>query len=468
MIMLLFSFLFFYGFFSNTSLFSTEIVKPNIIYILADDLGYGDLGCYGQKIIKTPNLDRMASQGLIFKQHYAGSTVCAPSRCVLLTGKHTGHSYIRGNGRHQLRLDPDDEIFPNALKKVGYHTAMIGKSGLACNSDDGGFPNKKGFDEFFGFTSHIQAHWYYPSYLWDNGEKVLYPNNTLHEGDHYSSDQVIDRALAYIEKQKDGPFFLHLAFQIPHASLSAKEEWKQRYRPVIKEKPLPPQPHKHYSFEREPKTTFAAMVSYMDNNVGRILEKLKVLEIEKETLVMFASDNGAMGEGQHNIKNFNSSGGLRGMKRDLYEGGIRTPCIAYWPGSIEAGSVTNHVSAFWDISPTFREIAGADPQKDTDGISMVPTLLLKGKQKEHKNLYWEFHGRGGKRALRQGKWKLIYFNLDRGKIPRCELYDLELDPSEKNDLSKAYPKIVSELTQEMKRQSDISIKKDFQFHNDLP
>ena len=453
-------------FYFSTKLILFSVEKPNIIYILADDLGYGDLGCYGQKIIKTPNLDRMASQGLVFKQHYAGSTVCAPSRSSLLTGKHTGHTYIRGNGKHQLRLDPKDEIFPTALKRVGYHIAMIGKSGLSCNSDDGGFPNRKGFDEFFGFTSHVQAHWYYPPYLWDNGEKVFYPKNTLHEGDHYSSDQVIDKTLEYIEEQKKGPFFLHLAFQIPHASLSAKEEWKQKYRPILKEKPLPPQKHAHYSFEREPKTTFAAMISYMDNNVGRILDKLEVLGIEKETLVMFASDNGAMGEGQHNVENFDSSGSLRGMKRDLYEGGIRTPCIAYWPGSIKGGRVTNHISAFWDISPTFREIAGAEPQQDTDGISMVPTLLLNRKQKKHKNLYWEFHGRGGKQALRQGKWKLINFNLNNGKTPRSELYDLELDPGEKNDLANTFPKIVFELTQEMDRQHTTSVKKSFRFKNE--
>jgi arylsulfatase A len=195
--------------------------QPNIIYILADDLGYGDLGCYGQEIIKTPNLDRMAAEGIRFTQHYSGSTVCAPSRSCLLEGKHTGHTYVRGNGSLQMRPDPLDPIFPRALKNAGYHTALIGKSGLGCNTDDASLVTEKGFDYFFGYTSHTAAHFYYPDYLWRNGQKVLYPNNTLHEGDNYSSTVVTAEALNYLEQQKDGPFFLHLALQIPHASLRA-------------------------------------------------------------------------------------------------------------------------------------------------------------------------------------------------------------------------------------------------------
>jgi arylsulfatase A-like enzyme len=346
--------------------------KPNIIYILADDLGYGDLGCYGQKVIQTPRLDKMAAEGLRFTQHYSGSTVCGPSRSVMLTGLHTGHVYMRGNGLLQMRLDPHDEIFPRALKKVGYHTALIGKSGMGCNTDDATLLNAKGFDYFFGFTSHTEAHWYYPTYLWRNAEKVAYPNNTLHAGDNYSSENVTAEALKYIEEQKDGPFFLHLAFQIPHASLRAKEEWKAKYRPILKETLLPPKKHPHYSYEREPKTTFAAMVSYMDHNVGLVLDKLKELGIDDNTLVMFSSDNGAMQEGGHRINSFNSNGDLRGGKRDLYEGGVRTPTIAWWPGTIHGGRTTDHLSAFWDISATMRELAGAEAQADTDGLSLVP------------------------------------------------------------------------------------------------
>jgi arylsulfatase A len=426
-----------------------KIDKPNIIYILADDLGYGDIGCYGQKVITTPRLDKMAAEGLRFTQHYSGSTVCGPSRSCLLMGQHTGHTFLRGNGSLQVRKNPLDMTFPSALQKAGYNTAMIGKSGLACNSDDGALPNLKGFDTFFGYTSHTQAHWYYPKYLWDNGKKVEYPNNTLHAGDHYSSDQVMARALKYIEDQKDGPFFLHLAFQIPHASLRAKEEWKAKYRLILKEKLLPPRKHPHYSYEREPKTTFAAMISYMDDNVGRVLDKLKDLGIEKRTLVIFASDNGAMQEGGHKRDSFNSNGELRGGKRDLYEGGIRTPCIAYWPGSIAPNGVTNHLSAFWDISPTARELAGAEVQADTDGLSLVPTLLGKGVQEKHKNLYWEFFERGGKRAIRQGKWKLIYFNTNEDKNPKFELYDLDKDEAETNNIAQQYPEIISQLTKDM-------------------
>ncbi len=377
------------------------VQQPNIIYILADDLGYGDLGCYGQKVIETPCLDKMAAQGLRFTQHYSGSTVCGPSRSCMLTGKHTGHTFLRGNGNLQMRPDPLDVIFPSALQKAGYHTALIGKSGLACNSDDGSLPNVKGFDYFFGFTSHWNAHWYYPYHLWRNGKKIKYTNNKRHHGDRYSSELVINETLRYLERQKEGPFFLHVAFQLPHASLRAKEEWKAKYRPILKETPLPPQKSgKGYSYEREPKTTYAAMVSYMDHNVGRILDKLKELGLDSNTLVIFSSDNGAMQEGGHKRSSFNSSGELRGGKRDMYEGGVRTPTIAWWPGTISSGLQTDHLSAFWDISPTLRELAGAEAQTDTDGLSIVPTLLGKEGQKKHRYLYWEFY-EANKRFLKE-------------------------------------------------------------------
>ncbi|MCP5536860.1 MAG: arylsulfatase [Akkermansiaceae bacterium] len=437
--------------------------KPNIIYILADDLGYGDLGCYGQKVIQTPRLDKMAKEGMLFTQHYAGSTVCGPSRACMLSGKHSGHTFLRGNGSLQFRPDPQDEIFPRALQKAGYHTAMIGKSGLACNSDDGSLPNAKGFDYFFGFSSHTQAHWYFPKYLWRNGKKVEYPNNSLHEGDHYSSELVINEALQYIEKQKNGPFFLHLAFQIPHASLRAKEEWKAKYRPILKETPLPPRKHSHYSFEPEPKTTYAAMVSYMDHNVGLVIDKLKELGLDHNTLIIFSSDNGAMQEGGHKRSSFHSNGALRGGKRDLYEGGVRTPTIAWWPGKIAPGSVSDHLSAFWDISPTLRELAGAAPQADTDGLSMVPTLLGKPGQKKHSSLYWEFHEQGGKRAVRKGKWKLVLLKTSTIRNPAPELYNLEKDPAEKNNIAAANPEIVSELQKIMSQSHTLAEHKGFRF-----
>ena len=421
--------------------------RPNIIYILADDLGYGDLGCYGQKVIKTPHLDRMAAEGIRFAQHYSGSTVCAPSRSALLQGRHTGHIYVRGNGSIQMRRDPLDPIFPAALKKAGYHTAMIGKSGLGCNTSDAALVQDKGFDYFFGYTSHTAAHFYFPPFLWKNTTKVAYPDNSLHEGNHYSSEVVTTEALRYVEAQKEGPFFRHLALQIPHASLRAKEEWKARYRPVLKEMLLPKKDkHPHYSYEREPKTTFAAMVSYMDHNVGLLLKKLEELGIAKDTLVMFASDNGAMREGGHRMEDFDSSGPLRGGKRDLYEGGVRVPMIAWWPGKIKGGQTTDHPSAFWDISPTVRELAGAEVQPDTDGLSLVPTLLGKGEQKKHDFLYWEFFEGGGKRAIRKGPWKLILFNTNKDDNPRAELYHIESDWAEKTDLSKKNSGMVAELT----------------------
>ena len=419
--------------------------RPNIIFILADDLGMGDLGCYGQKVIQTPHIDKLAEEGMRFTQHYAGSTVCGPSRSVMLTGLHTGHCYVRGNGKLQMRADPKDEIFPRALKVAGYNTAMIGKSGLGGNTDDSALPKAKGFDTFFGFTSHTQAHWYFPKYLWKHTEKIEYPNNTLHDGDHYSSEVVMGEALKYIDVNKDGPFFLHLAFQIPHASLRAKEEWKAKYRPILKEKLLPEKKHPHYSYEREPKTTFAAMVSYMDHNVGLVVDKLKKLGIDDNTIIFFSSDNGAMQEGGHKRDSFDSNGIFRGGKRDLYEGGVRTPMIVRWPAKIKAGTVTDHMSAFWDISPTLRELGRAAVQENTDGLSMVPVLTGKGEQKKHKSLYWSFNEMGGKRAIRKGKWKLIYFKTKTELDPRMELYNLEEDVREQHNVVSEYPEVVSDL-----------------------
>lgn len=420
--------------------------KPNIIYILADDLGYGDLGCYGQKIIETPNLDRMAAEGLRFTQHYSGSTVCGPSRSCLLQGLHTGHTYVRGNGSIQMRRDPLDPIFPAALQKVGYHTALIGKSGLGCNTNDAALVRDKGFDYFFGYTSHAAAHFYYPPYLWRNTTKVKYPNNSRHEGDHLSSEVITGEALRYLEEQKAGPFFLHLALQIPHASLRAKEEWKAKYRPILKEELLPPtKKKKGYSYEREPRTTFAAMVSYMDHNMGLIFKKLEELGIAENTLVMFASDNGAMNEGGHKRESFNSSGPLRGGKRDLYEGGVRVPMIAWWPGKITGGRTTDHPSAFWDISPTLRELTGAATQADTDGLSLVPTLLGRGEQKKHDSLYWEFFEGKGKRSILQGDWKLILFDTNKDVNPRAELYHIGNDLAETKNLAEKNSGKVAEL-----------------------
>ncbi len=422
--------------------------KPNIVYILTDDLGYGDLGCYGQKDIKTPNIDRLAKEGIRFTQHYSGSTVSAPSRACLLTGKHTGHTFMRGNGKVASRRDPQDIILPRLLKQAGYNSAMIGKSGLACNNQDGKLANDKGFDHFFGHTSHTDAHFYFPKYLWRNGEKVLYPNNKLHEGDHYGPEEVITEALEYVEKQKKGPFFLHLAMQLPHVSLRAPEKFIKMYRGKFgKEKPVK---QYHYSGTKEPKATYAAMVTCLDDNVGRLIKKLKELGLEKNTLVIFASDNGPASEGGYRREYMNSNGPLRGGKRDLYEGGIRIPMIAWWPGVIKQNQTSDHISAFWDFMPTACELAGIPAPKDTDGISFVPELLGK-EQPKHKYLYWEFFEQGGKQAVRMGKWKAIRMKLHKkSDSAPIELYDLSKDLEEQSNVAAKYPEVVEKMKQLMK------------------
>ena len=425
--------------------------RPNIIYILADDLGYGDLGCYGQKIIKTPHLDAMAGEGMKFMQHYSGSTVCAPARSCLLTGLHTGHTYMRGNGKNvSLREDPQDLVLPRVLKEAGYHTAMIGKSGLSCSSSAPSFPNRKGFDHFFGFISHTDAHHFYPPHLWRNGKKVIYAGNTLHEGPNYSSTEIIKETLSYLEERsfEDKPFFLHVAFQLPHISLRAPEEFKKQYRGKFPEAENV-KIDQHWSQEKEPKVTYAAMVSYMDHNVGLILTKLKALNMDENTLVIFSSDNGAEKWGGADPAYFNSNGKLRGLKRDLYEGGIRVPMIARWPGKIKKSQISNHLSAFWDFLPTACEIAGIKAPI-TDGISYLPALLQK-KQPEHDSLYWEFHQRGGKAAIRHKQWKLVLTNLFHGES-KTELFNLAKDLSEKVDLSSTHPELVKKLKDKMRSQ----------------
>ncbi|MHC4495739.1 MAG: arylsulfatase, partial [Planctomycetota bacterium] len=418
--------------------------KPSIIYILADDLGYGDLGCYGQKRIKTPNLDRMAAEGMRFTQHYAGSTVCAPSRCSLMTGKHTGHCTVRGNV--DVLMKSDEVTIAKMLKQAGYSTACIGKWGIGHphQPDD---PHNNGFDHFFGYLSMWHAHNYYPDFLWKDGEKVLLRNVVRHPEKHYKKDQeqlvglasqkvdyshdlFSEAALEFIEEQ-NGPFFLFIPYTIPHANNEAGQFGDHGMEVpdygIYADKDWP-----------EPEKGKAAMISRLDRDIGRILTKLKKLGIDKDTLVMFSSDNGPHKEGGIKPDFFNSNGPLRGIKRDLYEGGIRVPTIARWPGKIEAGSRSDHISAFWDVLPTFAELAGAQEPKSIDGISFVPALLGKPQQK-HEYLYWEFHEGSSKQAVRMGDWKAVR----RAPSMPIELYNLKSDIGEENNVAGAHADIIA-------------------------
>ena len=420
--------------------------KPNIIFILADDLGYGDLGCYGQREIKTPNLDRLAAEGMRFTDHYAGSTVCAPSRCCLITGLHTGHAYIRGNREvkpmGQEPIPEETATVAELLKQAGYTTALIGKWGLGP-PDSEGTPNLQGFDYFYGYLCQRHAHNSYPEFLFRNEDRVIVEGNRLPEPRRpdgagvsvekvqHSHDLFTGEALAFLQRSKDKPFSLYLAYTIPHANNEAGNEGME----VPTDAPYTdrdwPQQQKNH----------AAMITRMDRDIGTLMAWLKDLEIDENTLVIFSSDNGPHREGGAEPEFFDSNGPLRGIKRDLYEGGIRVPMIARWPGKIKEGSVTGHVSAFWDFLPTAAQIAGTNTPESIDGISYLPTLLEK-KQEEHEFLYWEFHeGRASKQAVRMGNWKAVRL---RPSTP-LELYDLSADIGENNNIAGKHSDIVEKI-----------------------
>jgi arylsulfatase A-like enzyme len=415
------------------SAFGQAPKKPNIIFILADDLGYGDLGCYGQKKIKTPNLDRMAAQGMRFTQAYAGSTVCAPSRCVLMTGKHTGHAHIRGNALVPLR--PEDITIATLLRRAGYVTGLIGKWGLG-EPGSTGIPTKQGFDYFFGYLNQQHAHNYYPDYLWRNEEKVSIDGNVVEKNvatkrTQYSHDLFADEALRFIEINKAKPFYLYLAFTIPHANNEAGKLGME----VPSDEPYSKEPWP------QPQRNHAAMITRMDRDIGRLFEKLRELGIDDNTIVFFSSDNGPHQEGGGDPFFFRSSGPLRGFKRSLHEGGVRVPIIVRWPGRIPQGQTNHHVWAFWDFLPTAAELAGAKTPNNIDGISVVPTLLGQGKQRTHEFLYWEFHERGFQEAVRMGDWKAIRPKLG-GTL---ELYDLAKDLGEEKNIAEGHSDVVTRI-----------------------
>jgi arylsulfatase A len=430
--------------------------KPNIIYILADDLGYGDLSILGQKKFRTPNIDQLAKEGLIFTQHYAGSTVCAPSRASLMTGQHTGHTFIRGNKpawpEGQLPIPKETYTIAELLKENGYKTGAFGKWGLGFPNSEGD-PLKQGFDTFYGYNCQRLGHNYYPFYLWNNDKKEILEGNQGHKNEQYAPNLIHQEALSFIDNNKNKPFFLFYPSIIPHAELAAPEEYINKFVGKFGEdkKYIGYDKGKKYKkgaygSQENPKATFAAMITLLDDQVGEIMHKVKDLGLEENTIFIFTSDNGPHKEGGADPKYFNSNGILKGHKRDLFEGGIRVPMIAKWKGKIKEGTTTDHISAFWDVFSTFSEIAKSNEIKQVDGVSFLPTLLGEtSKQKKHDFLYWEFHELRGRQAIRKDQWKLVKYNVK--TTPKFFLYNLEVDPSETINLAYKNPEKLAELNE---------------------
>jgi arylsulfatase A-like enzyme len=432
--------------------FSFAQQKPNIILIVADDLGYGDVGCYGQQKIKTPSIDLLAKEGMQFSDFYAGTAVCAPSRASLMTGMHTGHTDVRGNKSFkpegQYPLADSTITIAQILKNNGYATGDFGKWGLGFVGSNS-VPLKKGFETFYGYNCQTLAHNYYPDHLWDNETKVLLDANKAGET-IYSADLIHQKALEFIKQKKNQPFFLFLSYTLPHAALSVPHDAVyNQYVKMFNESALDEKKWKKFegaSFEPYPHAAYAAMVSRLDKYVGDVMNAIKKSGIEKNTLIIFTSDNGPHREGGNDPEFFNSSGIYKGIKRDLYEGGMREPFIAKWEGTIKPGTKNNYVGAFWDLFPTFEEIAGIKSNKKIDGISILPTLTGNDKQqKQHEYLYWEFHENNGRQAVRYGKWKGVKYNVSINTNAPIELYDLEKDPSEKNNIASSHKDIIEKL-----------------------
>jgi arylsulfatase A len=433
--------------------------RPNVIFILADDLGYGDLGCYGQEQINTPNLDRLANDGIRFTQHYAGTSVCAPSRAAVMTGQHTGHTPVRGNyeiqPEGQYPLPDSTYTMAEMFKKAGYTTGLFGKWGLGYPGSEGE-PNKQGFDQFFGYNCQRQSHNFFPGHLWDNRNKVIL-NNTPSNQQQYAPDLIQAKALDFMKANKEKPFFMYLAYTLPHAGLQLPKGDKvfEEYKKKFNEQPKAiPQAWDGVGYQPQafPRATYAAMVTKLDHYVGEVIANLKALGIDKNTLVIFTSDNGPHREGGYQPEFFNSSGGFRGIKRDLYEGGIREPMIVNWPAVIKKGRQSDHIGASWDLFPTFAELVGQPVLGNMDGISFLPLLRGKGKQQRHEFLYWEFHEDGGRQAVRMGNWKGVRLNVKKEKNAHIQLFDLAKDPKESNDISVAHPEIVKQIARIMEEE----------------
>ncbi|MCK4750143.1 MAG: arylsulfatase, partial [Bacteroidales bacterium] len=432
---------------------------PNIIFIMADDMGYAEAGCYGQTIIKTPAIDKIAEDGMKFTQFYSGSAVCAPSRCVLMTGKHTGHAYIRDNGNpaetNPATPFPGQHPIPDSiltvaeiLKDRGYVTGCIGKWGLGHTGTPGD-PGNQGFDLFFGYKCQVHAHNHYPEFLWRNDrmEKLEGNDRSLY-GEQHSQDLFTREALNFINENRDTSFFLYLPFIIPHLSIQTSDPFLEKYKDSIPETEYE---HRGYLQHPYPHAGYAGMITQMDDAIGQVLEEINKLGLDEETIIIFTSDNGPTFDrlGGSDSDFFNSSGPLRGRKGSLYEGGIRVPMVARWNGMIKPGTVTDHQSAFWDVLPTLCEVSGSDIPDDTDGISFLPTLLGNSEQIRHKSLYWEFTGYGGQASMIKGDWKLLVRNLKSKKdTPSIELFNLKNDIAENNDLSGENPELVNDILDE--------------------
>ncbi len=449
--------------------------KPNIIYIMVDDLGYGDLGCYGQKTVMTPHIDRMAREGMRFTDHYAGHTVCRPSRLVLWTGQHVGHTGLIGN--RDRSLTSTELTVARRLKAAGYATGGVGKWSLGNvdrpeQIDNDGHPNRNGFDYWYGYMNQGNAHNYYPPFLWENDRQVMLKGNVLSDDPNarkrvstkrvtYSHDLMTEAAFGFIRKHKTQPFLLHIHWTIPHAN-------NEGGRVTGNGMEVPDLgPYKDKSWPA-PEKGFAGMIHRMDADVGRLFDLLKTLKIDKSTLVVFTSDNGPHNEGGHKHDFFDSNGPLNGFKRSMHDGGIRVPLIARWPGKIASGSQSDHPSAFYDFLPTACELAGTDPPPSkghefTDGISYLPSLLGDAKQAKHEYLYWASQEGATSVGVRYGHWKLVQYRAprkkkrqgkssqDRAAKPDWRLYDLDKDLGEQDDLAKQHPDVVKTILGLLKR-----------------
>ncbi|MBR10731.1 MAG: N-acetylgalactosamine-6-sulfatase [Rickettsiales bacterium] len=478
----------------------TTVQKPNIVFILADDLGYGELGAYGQEKIETPNIDALAKNGMMFTQAYSGSPVCAPSRCVLLTGEHTGHTFLRSNDEMDDRGDvwSFEDMFNNPslegqiplpasvttvaekLKEVGYNTGMIGKWGLG-GPNSVGHPNNQGFDYFYGYLCQRMAHTYYPTHLWENGDRMMLDNELIdpHEAQlpkdldslnpesyaryqnqpDYAPEKMLEKTLTFLDNQNSDPFFLYLPFTLPHVSLQAPQKWVDYYHEKFGEE----DPYTSGDFigsyvpVRYPQATYAGMISYLDEQVGEVVKKLKEKGLYENTLIIFTSDNGPSDASRVDPTFFNSAGVFNETqgwgKAYVHEGGIRVPFIASWEGKIPKGTTNDDLIAFWDMMPTLVDVSGATPDPEQDGISILPALLGQ-EQTQHDFLYWEFPSHGGQQAVRMGKWKGIRWGLADGSL-EMELFDLENDPKEEKNVADQFPEIVEQISNIMKQEHSV-------------